>query len=766
MSVTGVVLSVSPDWRGSALAVATTATDTVLSPVDAVDFDEDGGWLVIADDTTPRQYLSADLDADTVTLAEAVGDVFEADLPVVVWDPTTPGGGSRVVEYVALVDLDGEAGAADATIDHERIPTAGGVDFLLGATVVLEEADEDDEAPEWLVVQVVGREAAVDAGYVSPGTLDGNTAFIPGTEPAGGAASDGIAPASSPTPTLRAGISSLFIMWPEVDNADLVTYDVHLSATTGFTPSAATLVGSVAGTGPLAVKALTDGTPLVAGTTYYAKIQARDADGLGPVGAEASGSPVQATSDDIAVGAITTDMLVANDVLAGALNVTDLSTVNFESVNINGGSIYVAKGQSGTLTEEFSGTTLPAGWTATKTWLNGTGTGGANVPGTSVTSSPPTGATGSALLVDYGPAGIWSSASNSPSAAAGEILTTLASASDAEVRVRFRLNVNPLNSVPYQENGRIMIRGTGTYGYFNYDWRGISMDLVPETRYVANGLTLSSFNVRSHSDGGGGSTIVHNHVMPLDPSATWAWAHLKVQGGTVYSKLWADGDPEPSWHEITAGVPLVPGPGDSSIAWWQSPDSADRKTRGQKLWIDRFETTSWDTGLSVNPDGSGSWPSLGLLSDGAGGVSAGPFSWDVDGQSTMPSARYQKNTDQLIPSGSYTTVTWDTVEATGVTYSGGVVTVNKAGIYMIAMGLDINAHATGGRFARILINGSNMKRLTSPNTGDVVQIGGTYIGRLAAGDTVAIDAFQNSGGNLAIIGNTNRGSTFQFAQIG
>lgn len=167
MSVTGVVLGVSPDWRGSTLTVATAATDTVLSFVDAVDFDEDGGWLVMADQTTPRQYLSANMDADTVTLAAAVGEVFEADLPVSIWDPTVGTSGSPVVEYIAQVDLDDESGPVDATVPHGIVPEAG-ADHLVGASVTIEEApDDDSETPEWVVASVDGREARVDPDYVA-----------------------------------------------------------------------------------------------------------------------------------------------------------------------------------------------------------------------------------------------------------------------------------------------------------------------------------------------------------------------------------------------------------------------------------------------------------------------------------------------------------------------------------------------------------------------------------------------------------------------
>lgn len=166
MSVSGVVTSVSPDWRGSALAAATLATDTVLSVVDAADFDEDGGWLVVADVDTPVEYLTVDEDADTITLAAAIGTAYEADEPVVVWDPTVEGGGARVREDIAEVMLPDAEQPVFAVVKHEQIPTAG-VYSLVGATVVLEDEDGDDETADWYVLSVLGREANVDPDRVA-----------------------------------------------------------------------------------------------------------------------------------------------------------------------------------------------------------------------------------------------------------------------------------------------------------------------------------------------------------------------------------------------------------------------------------------------------------------------------------------------------------------------------------------------------------------------------------------------------------------------
>lgn len=157
---TGVVTAVTTDWRGDTLEAATLATDAELLVGTVVDFDEAGGWLVVAD-SDPIEYLTVDEDTDTVTLGAAIGGVYELGSPVNLWDPTVPNGGSQVVEYVATVDLHDGTGTPAAVIPHALVPTAG-VDNLVGATVRIEVANDDD----WQVAQVLGRKPTVVQGFV------------------------------------------------------------------------------------------------------------------------------------------------------------------------------------------------------------------------------------------------------------------------------------------------------------------------------------------------------------------------------------------------------------------------------------------------------------------------------------------------------------------------------------------------------------------------------------------------------------------------
>jgi hypothetical protein len=125
-------------------------------------------------------------------------------------------------------------------------------------------------------------------------------------------ASDGVAPASSPVPVVEGGVKSLFIGWDRVTNADPVTYEVHVSDTSGFTPDSTTLSGETGGTLHV-IRTLPGSTVrLDYATPYYIKIVAKDVDGAAAPGAEATGQPVQIDTVDIATGAIT-EVTIADD---------------------------------------------------------------------------------------------------------------------------------------------------------------------------------------------------------------------------------------------------------------------------------------------------------------------------------------------------------------------------------------------------------------------------------------------------------------------
>lgn len=108
-------------------------------------------------------------------------------------------------------------------------------------------------------------------------------------------------------------------------------------------------------------------------------------------------------------------------------------------------------------------------------------------------------------------------------------------------------------------------------------------------------------------------------------------------------------------------------------------------------------------------------------------------------------------------SGTWTTITGWTVPAessSGITRSGGIFTVAKAGSYMLTIGISFAANGTGIRGVRPLINGAGGQNALFATPGATFQ-GYAALNQevyLAANSTVAFQAYQNSGGALALRG--------------
>jgi len=113
-------------------------------------------------------------------------------------------------------------------------------------------------------------------------------------------ASDGSAPPAVGGVTVTSLIGAIYIKWAEVVSTDIVSYDVHLSTTSGFTPSGATLVGTVTdGTSYLLKTLPGSATALSYDTVYYIKVIARDVDGSAAPSTQVSGSMTKTAFADI-----------------------------------------------------------------------------------------------------------------------------------------------------------------------------------------------------------------------------------------------------------------------------------------------------------------------------------------------------------------------------------------------------------------------------------------------------------------------------------
>lgn len=139
-----------------------------------------------------------------------------------------------------------------------------------------------------------------------------------------GPSSDGIIPAAASAPSVIGRLNSLYVVWSPVtlNNSggaqnDPVTYEVHLSTTTGFTPSGATKVTEVSGTSAMISNLPGTTTALSYGTTYYIKIIAKDRDGSAAASTQGSGQISKVASTDVtSIGA---DLIVPGTGFVNAL---------------------------------------------------------------------------------------------------------------------------------------------------------------------------------------------------------------------------------------------------------------------------------------------------------------------------------------------------------------------------------------------------------------------------------------------------------------
>lgn len=316
--LTGRVAAVNTLPLGGTLAADTPAGSTVLVVEDAADFDGAGGELLLGA-TEVIAYSAADDEAGTLTLATPTAAAWEVDTRVEVWDSAT---GARVTETVAQVLVDGTdqwGDALEAVVDHALIPylPEGIRDPDPESGTIGEAVALTWRGDELVVLNIIGRQPIMDGSMIDPETLP----------PSGGATPE--EPTTPGAPVVYGGIASLLVRWDAITHPNPVVYEVHASATPGFSPGPSTLISEISGTAAtirrLPVPDPETGTPdsaLRYDTAYYVAVLARDsvdetfASALGP---EGSGQPVQATADDIAARSIATEHLTAGAVNTEAL---------------------------------------------------------------------------------------------------------------------------------------------------------------------------------------------------------------------------------------------------------------------------------------------------------------------------------------------------------------------------------------------------------------------------------------------------------------
>lgn len=110
--------------------------------------------------------------------------------------------------------------------------------------------------------------------------------------------SDGSPPAGSPAVTCTEAIGFIIAQWLPQVNADTVTYEVHVSLSSGFTPGPATKLGETTGTSFM-VRTLANGSIVPFNTNIFVRLIAKDGDGAAGPGAQGFAQAKQVELGDV-----------------------------------------------------------------------------------------------------------------------------------------------------------------------------------------------------------------------------------------------------------------------------------------------------------------------------------------------------------------------------------------------------------------------------------------------------------------------------------
>lgn len=302
MQLVGKILSV--DSRNLAEPTTTDKLPgaTTLDVADGSSFDAAGGTVLV--DGMPLGYLSADYDLDQLTLEVPLTVAMPTDTLVEVV-PATP-------VRTALVDLGADGEAAPVEVPH-------------ALAALLEDGIRSPEQQE--AVYVERRED----GSLMLLDVTGQPAVLTSEALEAVQTSDGIAPDTSPTPTVTGGIGALGVRWTPLDNADPVHYEVHLSIDPAFVPGAGTLITDTTGSS-VTVRTLPNGSPLAYDITYWLRVVAYDKDGRAEPSPSQGAKLMRVTSADIA----------AEYVYAGSVSAAQINGGNISADLLLSGSIKTA----------------------------------------------------------------------------------------------------------------------------------------------------------------------------------------------------------------------------------------------------------------------------------------------------------------------------------------------------------------------------------------------------------------------------------------
>lgn len=148
----------------------------------------------------------------------------------------------------------------------------------------------------------------------------------------------------------------------------------------------------------------------------------------------------------------------------------------------------------------------------------------------------------------------------------------------------------------------------------------------------------------------------------------------------------------------------------------------------------------------------------GISITGGGGEGSTPTITNT-GTPAYRGAKAYRSTNLALVNNTFTVITWnaqeyDTDAFFAPTSTNIVVPAGLAGYYLLQGSLEYAANATGLRFIRIFVNGAGITYTFGGNAtavfGQVVNVSATLY--LAVGDIVTLEGYQNSGGNLNVLG--------------
>lgn len=177
---------------------------------------------------------------------------------------------------------------------------------------------------------------------------------------AAGGSSNSNAPTTSPTPTVTPLYQALEIKWTALtalQSPDLVTYEVHISTTNGFTPSSGTKAVETKGTFAIIKTLPGTSTSLTYGQTYYVKVVAKDIDGSAAASSQASTETLQVDNGDLAEDSIRANVIKAGEITATQVDADNLLVGKTFKVGAGVSDTYAIKiDASESMTKLYSGT--------------------------------------------------------------------------------------------------------------------------------------------------------------------------------------------------------------------------------------------------------------------------------------------------------------------------------------------------------------------------------------------------------------------------